>query len=53
MLRAFITQGGNIDIAGQYRERGSQLEEIRQRTGHAHVNTSAPRQAKPHVDWAV
>lgn len=45
MLRAFITQQGNVDIAGQYRQRASQLEERRQRAGDAHVRNIALSQS--------
>ena len=49
MLRAFLTQQGNVDIAGQYRQRASQLEERRQRAGDAHVRSIASSQ--PNLMW--
>ena len=42
MLRAFITQQGNVDIAAQYRQRVIELESRHPRTGDAHVSQSTP-----------
>lgn len=39
MLRAFITQQGNVDMAAQYRQRVAELEGRRLNTGDAHVIT--------------
>ena len=42
MLRAFITQQGNVDIAAQYRQRVNELEGRRPKTGDAHVSQATP-----------